>query len=117
MALAYEAETMRDGRRLGAAADVELGEDARDVHARGLLSHEQLRADLAVRRAAGQQLEHLALARREAERVLVGGGERQPGAAGQALGLAAQPRRAERVGGGEHVGELRRGGVALAAFD
>src|SRR6185436_4472721 len=70
MASAYEAEAMGDRRRLGAAADVELGENAGDVHARGLLGHEQLRADLAVRRAAGQQLEHLALARRQAEGVL-----------------------------------------------
>ena len=39
-------------------------EDPRDVDARGLLGHEELGADLAVRRARGEQLEHLALARR-----------------------------------------------------
>src|SRR3954464_15253253 len=66
---AYEAEAVGDGRRLRAAADVELGEDARDVDARGLLGHVELRADLAVRGAAGDQREHLALARREPERV------------------------------------------------
>ena len=68
------------------------------------------------------QREHLALARREPERVArrsavvgrdlgasrLGGRQRQARAAGEALGLGAQPRRAERARGGEHVGELRR---------
>src|SRR3954452_5222043 len=65
----YEPEAVRDGGRLGAGAHVELGEDARDVHARGLLGHVKLRADLAVRGAPGDQRQHLALARREPERV------------------------------------------------
>src|SRR4051794_1547437 len=65
----YEAEAVRDGRRLGAAADVELGEDPRDVDAGGLLGHVELRADLAVGGAAGDQREHLTLARREPEGV------------------------------------------------
>src|SRR3954449_6353503 len=99
MRSAYEPEPVRDRRRLGAAAHVELGEDPRDVHARRLLRHVELRADFAVGRAPGEQLEHLALARREPERVVARGrgrrglvplarGERQPCAAREALGLA-----------------------------
>src|SRR4051795_13133183 len=65
----YEPEAVRDGGRLGAGAHVELGEDAGDVHARGLLGHVQLRADLAVRGAPGHQGQHLALARGEPEGV------------------------------------------------
>src|SRR5215212_3408650 len=61
MGSAYETEAVRDGGRLGAGAHVELGEDARDVHARGLLGHVEPGADLAVRRAAGHEGEHLAL--------------------------------------------------------
>ena len=60
---------MGDRRGLRARADVELGEDARDVHARGLLGHEQLGADLAVGRPAGDEVEDLAFARRQPERV------------------------------------------------
>jgi len=41
------------------------------VDARGLLGHVELRADLAVCRAAGDEREDLALARREAEGILV----------------------------------------------
>src|SRR5262245_21647869 len=58
-----------DRRSLRARAHVELGEDPRDVDARGLLGHEQPLADLAVRRALGDHREHLALARHQAERV------------------------------------------------
>ena len=57
---------------LRAAAHAELAEDPRDVHAGRLLGHEQRRADLAVGRALGDQREHLALARGQAERVLAG---------------------------------------------
>jgi hypothetical protein len=47
---------VRDGRGLGPAADVELGQDPRHVDARGLLGHVQRGADLAaVRRAGGEQ--------------------------------------------------------------
>ena len=120
---------MRDRRRLGAAADVELGEDPRHVHARGLLGHEELRADLAVRRAAGEQREHLALARREAERVLVAGAvrARRRRAAPRELGSASRARpaspsaspaataRRARSRRGEHLGELGGRRLALAA--
>src|SRR3954463_469771 len=109
MPSAYEAEAMRDRRRLGAAAHVELGEDARDVHARGLLGHEELRADLAVRGALRDQREHLPLAGGEAEAVLVlfrlgslgvgvggrGGRERDPRTGREAFELTAQPGGAE----------------------
>ena len=44
-----------DGGGLGAAADVELGEDPRDVDAGRLLGHEQALADLAVGRARCDQ--------------------------------------------------------------
>src|SRR4051794_35646179 len=95
-------EPMRDGRRLGARAHVELGQDPRDVDARRLLGHEELGADLAVGPAARHELEDLALARRQAERVLavdrrgVGG---QARTRDQALDLAGQPAGAEPAGG------------------
>jgi predicted dehydrogenase len=44
----------------GAAGGAQLGEDVGDVHAGGLRGDEQLRADLAVGQAAGEQAEHLA---------------------------------------------------------
>src|SRR3954469_3863238 len=98
-----EAQPVRDGGRLRAAAHVELREDPRDVDARGLLGHEELRADLAVRRAAGDEREHLTLARRQAERVLRLGGlvdrrravavlaEPQASARDEPLDLAGEP--------------------------
>src|SRR5579862_2322328 len=43
-----QVQPVRDRGRLSPAADVELAEDPRDVHARRLLSHEQRGADLAV---------------------------------------------------------------------
>src|SRR3954447_4625519 len=99
--LLREPEPVRDRRRLRAAADVELGEDPGDVDARGLLGHEELRADLAVRRAAGHEREPLGPARRRADRVLCLGGrvrrrgsvavEPQPGASDETLGLAGEP--------------------------
>ena len=112
---------MGDPGRFGAAADVELGEDARDVDARGLLGHEELRADLAVRGARGDQLEHLALARREAERVVRRRPARRLRLAGDSLEAAAgraprarPPRRAARRA--QRVGDpARSGGRSPAA--
>ena len=71
--LAREPLAVGDRRGLGPAADVELGEDARDVDAGGLLRHVELLGDLAVRGPRGEQLEHLALARGEAEGLVAGG--------------------------------------------
>ena len=100
-----EPDAVGDRRGLRAGAHVELGEDARDVDARGLLGHVQRRADLAVRAPVGEQGQHLALARREPERVFAGirGGQRgrrrrlvglqpQPRAQREALDLRGQPR-------------------------
>src|SRR4051794_15312013 len=124
--LLREPEPVRDGRRLRAAAHVELGEDPRDVHARGLLCHEELRADLAVGRATGDEREHLALARRQAERILGLGVrlrrrrgvavavEPQAGARYEALGLAGEPPGAEPPRDrGRLAGRLRRGGAVV----
>ena len=58
-----------DRRGLRAGTHVELGEDARDVDARGLLGHVQRGADLAVGAPIGQQGQHLPFAGREPERV------------------------------------------------
>src|SRR3954471_13240003 len=129
MASAYEAEAVRDGGRLRAAPDVELGQDARDVHARGLLRHVELGADLAVRRAARDEGEHLPLARREPERVRAvrlglrrrsrsrGVRQREPRPAGQPLGLGAQPGRPELLSRREHLRDLGRRGLPLAELD
>src|SRR5436189_183645 len=70
---AVEPEPVGDGRGLGAAPHAELGEDPRDVDARGLLGHVELGPDLAVRAALGDEREHLALARREPEGIVLSG--------------------------------------------
>src|SRR4051812_4870190 len=120
-----EAQPVRDGRRLRAAAHVELREDPRHVHARGLLGHEELRADLAVRRAAGDEREHLALAGREAERILGLGGlvdrrravavlaEPQASTRDEALDLAGEPAGTEPARDLERLAGGRGGGVAV----
>src|ERR1700755_1949300 len=82
-----EGEAVGDGGGLGAAADAELGEDAGDVDAGGLLRHVELGGDLAVGRAFGHQREDLALARGEAEGVVLG---RSVGGGG-AGAVAARP--------------------------
>src|SRR5689334_23994478 len=64
-----EAKAVSHGRGLGARAHAELGEDARHVHARGLLGHVERVADLAVGASLGHKREHLPLARGEAERL------------------------------------------------
>src|SRR5215212_6326687 len=59
-------------RRLGAALDAELPQDARDVDLDRLLFHEQLTGYLPVRLAAGQELQDLGLTLGERLRVLGG---------------------------------------------
>src|SRR5437764_386148 len=96
-----EPEAVRDGGGLRAAADVELGEDPRDVDARRLLGHVELGADLAVGGATGDEGEDLALARGQAEGVLglVAGGclglgravEPESRPSHESLDLVAQP--------------------------
>src|SRR4051812_41164386 len=122
-------EPVRDGGRLRAAAHVELGKDPRDVDARGLLGHVELSADLAVRRAAGDKREHLALARREAERVagprglLHGRGpvavavKSQAGAGDEALDLAGEPGGAESARDLDRLAGGRGSGVAVVGGD
>ena len=93
---------------LGAAADAELGEDARDVLLDGVRGDDERLGDAAVRAALGHQLEHLALARRERlERVV-------------AAAAAEHPRddgRVEHRPAGGHapdgVGEVREVGHAV----
>jgi Glycosyl transferase family 2 len=113
--LGGDAEPVGNRRGLRARADVELGEDARDVDARGLLGHVEPRADLPVGRALGQQLEHLALARRQTERVLVDLLDRlrlrrlsrvQPGPGGEPAGLRGEPPGAEPLRDLERAREL-----------
>jgi hypothetical protein len=60
-----------DFGRLEPAVDVELAQDVRDMGARCFHADRELRGDLAVRVAAGQQLEHFVLSRRQAQRVPV----------------------------------------------
>src|SRR4051812_20538930 len=109
--VAVEPEAMGHRGRLGAAAHVELGQDPRHVHAGRLLGHEERVADLAVRAPLGYEDEDLALARREAEGVLlrdrlrdgldgraIAAGEDEPGAGGEALDLVAQPACAQAGG-------------------
>src|SRR3954447_2232027 len=101
---------VRDRGGLRARPGTEPGENPRDMGAGRLLRHEQGGADLAVRDAFGQQGEHLALTRREPERV-VGGRRRrlvrrrqlQSCARGAPLDLAAQPAGAEAARGGVRV--------------
>jgi Glycosyl transferase family 2 len=113
--LGGDPEPVGDGRGLRAGADVELGEDARDVDARGLLGHVELRSDLPVGRALGEQLQHLALARGQAERVLVGVLDRlrlrrlarvQPRPGGEPAGLGAEPAGTEPLRDLERAREL-----------
>src|SRR4051812_5480358 len=122
-----ESHAVGDGGRLRAAADVELGKDPRDVHAGRLLGHVQLGADLAVRRAAGDEREHLALARRQAERVavsvrdwddlLLGVVDPQPRPGDEPLDLAAEPVRAQPARDVERVGRGLARGLAVGAAD
>ena len=72
-----ETETARRGRGLAAVRDIELAEDVRDVHARGLGRDEQLVGDLAVGAALGDEREHVELARGETETVAADGGRRR----------------------------------------
>ena len=69
---------VRHRGRLRPALDSELRQDPRDVHARGLLGHEQRRTDLSVGRALGDQRQHLPLACGQPERIL--GTALRPGA-------------------------------------
>ena len=62
------------------------------MDARGLLGHVERGADLAVRPPVGQQREHLALARREPERVFAGVRGGQRGRRRRLVGLQPQPR-------------------------
>src|SRR5436305_6273965 len=71
-----EPQAVRHRGGLGAAANAELGEDARHEHARRLLRHVERVADLAVGPALGHEHEHLALAWGEPERLLLGRLER-----------------------------------------
>ncbi len=95
------------------------------MHAGRLLGHEERVADLAVRAPLGNEDENLALARGEAEGILLAGrlddglggsavaaGEDEARAGGKALDLVAQPAGAER--GGDLVRALERGGRRLA---
>ena len=65
-----QVQPVRHSRGLSTATHAKLAENPRDVHARGLLGHEQRGADLAVGRALGDECQHLPLARGQAERVL-----------------------------------------------
>src|SRR5436305_6250791 len=121
-----EPEPVRHRGRLGAAAYSELGEDARYVHAGGLLRHVERVPDLAICPALGHEREHLALARSEAERLLLRDGDRlfiarlwggavdalelEAPACAQAFHLALEPARAEPAG----CSEGRAGGDAGA---
>src|SRR5919197_1849598 len=120
-----EPVAVRDRGCLGARAHVELREDARDVDAGGLLGHVELRADLAVGGAASHELEHLALAGRQPERVAgrrLGLGdvgrrtEGQAAARRQGLHLAQQPAGAEAGGGRVRLARRRGGGLPLAGL-
>ena len=94
---------------LRAVGHAELGEDVGHVQARGLGADEQALGDLPVRQPLADQLEHLGLARGEAERGAGrparprrggrarAGGERHAGAAGERLELAAHQLGAERA--------------------
>ena len=110
-----EPEAVRDRRRLGAAAHVELGEDPRDVDARGLLGHEELLADLAVR-AAARRSARAPAARAASGRTDprpaagAGGGVARPASVSrartrEAVDLRQQPRGAEFLGGGARAGQ------------
>src|SRR5215207_6025528 len=96
-----DAEALRGGGRFHARAHVELGEDARDVHAGGLFGHEELLADLTVGSSAGDELEHGELAFGQAESLdeVIGHGsigrlcacQRKPPAPGERFELLLQP--------------------------
>src|SRR5947207_9214493 len=123
-----EAQAVRHRGGLGAAAHAQLGEDARHVHARGLLGHVERVADLAVGPALGHERENLALARGEPERLLLGGLEQlllavggslqafelQASAGAQPLDLAPEPARAEPARGVERQARRYRGGLTVA---
>src|SRR4051794_7605541 len=61
----YQAGVERVDDRLGPVAEPEFREDAADVRLHGRLAHDQVGADLGVRRAGSDQLEDLALSGRE----------------------------------------------------
>src|SRR6185437_8579862 len=97
-----DAAFVREDHRLDAVAQAELRQDALDVRLHGRLLDDERRRDLAVREAARDQAEHLALTRRE-----VGHGA----ACDPRRRLAGQPleddprhrRRQQRVAGGDRV--------------
>src|SRR5215510_4537053 len=66
-AVAGKAGPVGHGRSFGAAGDVELGEDVRDVDARGLGGDEQLGRDVTVAAARSDQAQYFDLPRRQAK--------------------------------------------------
>jgi hypothetical protein len=65
-------EAVRDRGRLEPARRVELAQDVRDVHARGLDADRELGGDLAVGEAACDEGQHLRLVRCRSEELFQG---------------------------------------------
>jgi hypothetical protein len=82
-----EPVAVRDGRGLATGIDIELPQDVRDVHARGLVADEQRFRDLAVALARRDQPQDFLLSGRERWRLLEWGlrdrADVDPGATGQ----------------------------------
>src|SRR5215211_4269548 len=119
-----DAEALRGGGRFHARAHVELGEDARYVHAGGLFGHEELFADLTVGSSVGDELEHGELALGQAEsldRVIyhrsvarLSARQRQPPSPGERFELLLQPGRAAVARDPQPGGQALLGELALS---
>src|SRR5690349_24572825 len=106
---------MGDRGGLAAAGDAQLAEDVRHVNAGRLRAYEQLGGDLRVRATLGEQLEHLALALGQAERIdagLVAALELDARAASERADVLEQRGGADRLG--QPRGLEQRGGRVLA---
>jgi len=102
---------------LGAAADVQLAEDVRHMHAGGLGRDEQLGGDLPVAAPGGQQPEHLEFPAGEpAQRARPGGPLSEPGPAAQIRQRRAQPGGAEPVGDSHRFLPFALRGVPVSGF-